>query len=93
MDKSARITYTLKLAILIVCLFKNDGINCQLIHYQKVGHFSKDSLKEIWKIKKIPKSIVSIKTGITLYRVKYYTKWINGDKIVATGSIYVPDHS
>ena len=93
MDKSARITYTLKLAILILCFFKNDGINSQLIDYQKVGHFTKDSLKEIWKIKKIPKSIVSIKTGITLYRVKYYTKWINGDKIVATGSIYVPDRS
>ena len=52
MDRSPRITYTLKLAILIVCLFKNDGINSQLIDYQKVGHFTKDSLKEIWIIKK-----------------------------------------
>ena len=89
MDKSKRITYALKLTILIVSLFNHNGIKSQLIDYQKVGHFSKDSLKEIWKIKKIPKSIVSIKTGITLYRVKYYTKWINGE-IVATGE-YVPD--
>ena len=41
----------------------------QLIEYNKVGYYPKDSLKIIWKQKNIPRSIVNIKHGITIYRL------------------------
>ena len=87
----------------ILSLFKLNGLFLllvislsafgQLIEYNKVGYYPKDSLKIIWKKKNIPRSIVNIKYGITIYRVKYFTKWIDGNKIIATGSMFVPDNS
>ena len=87
----------------ILSLFKLNGLFLllvislsafgQLIEYNKVGYYPKDSLKIIWKQKNIPRSIVNIKHGITIYRVKYFTKWIDGNKIIATGSMFVPDNS
>ena len=73
-------------------------INCciirgQLINYEKIAYFSKDSIKSIWKSKHIPKSIAKVKNGVTIYRVSYYTKWIDGTKIKATGSFFLPDNS
>ena len=87
----------------ILSLFKLNGLFLllvislsafgQLIEYNKFGYYPKDSLKIIWKQKNIPRSIVNIKHGITIYRVKYFTKWIDGNKIIATGSMFVPDNS
>ena len=62
----------------ILSLFKLNGLFLllvislsafgQLIEYNKVGYYPKDSLKIIWKQKNIPRSIVNIKHGITIYR-------------------------
>ena len=62
----------------------------QLIEFNKVGYYPKDSLKIIWKQNNIPRSIVNIKHGITIYQVKYFTNGLMEVKIIATGSMFVP---
>ena len=93
MNKCHTILSLFKLTGLLLLLVISLSTVGQLIEYNKIGYYPKDSLKIIWKQKNIPRSIVNIKHGITIYRVKYFTKWIDGKKIIATGSMFVPDHS
>ena len=62
----------------------------QLIDFEEIAEISKDSLKTIWKNSKIPRFVTPVKNGVKIYHVNYYTKWINGEKIKASGRYYVP---
>ena len=67
--------------------------NAQLISCQQTDYFSKDSLESIWRTRSIPKYLSPINNGVTIYRISYYTQWVDGSKIVATGSYLLPDNN
>ena len=62
----------------------------QLINFEKIAEFSQDSIKSIWAKSKIPKFVSPVNNGVTIYHVNYYTHWIDGSKIKASGRYYVP---
>ena len=63
---------------------------CGHIDFEEIAEISKDSLKTIWKNSKIPRFVSPVKNGVKIYHVNYYTKWVNGEKIKASGRYYVP---
>lgn len=71
-------------------VFLTDDCCGQLIDFEEIAEISKDSLKTIWKNSKIPRFVSPVKNGVKIYHVNYYTKWVNGEKIKASGRYYVP---
>jgi hypothetical protein len=76
--------------LLFVFIFKFNVHYSQLINFEKIAELSKDSIKSIWVKSKIPKFITPVNNGVTIYHVNYYTKWIDGERIKASGRYYVP---
>ncbi len=62
----------------------------QLINFEKIAELSEDSLKSIWSKSKIPRFITPVTNGVTIYHVNYYSHWIDGSRVKASGRYYVP---
>ena len=76
--------------LIFIFILKPNQLKSQLIDYELIGKFSKDSLNKIWKNRNIPKLMAPIKNGIAIYHVNYYSHWIDGSKIKASGRYLVP---
>ena len=79
------------LLFLILILFNTS--NAQIISYKKVDSFSTDSLKKLWKSYKVPKIVSPIKNDVVVYDVVYYTHWVDGSKIKASGLYFAPQNT
>ncbi len=62
----------------------------QLIDYELIGEFSLDSINTIWEESNIPKLMVPINNSVAIYHVNYYSHWIDGTKIKASGRYLIP---
>ena len=78
--------------IVLIFTFTPNQNQSQLINYELIATFSEDSLNSIWKEYSIPKLMVPINNGIEIYHVNYYTNWIDGTKIKASGRYLVPQN-
>ena len=73
-----------------IFVFSPTQNHSQLIDYELIGEFSTDSINSIWKESNIPKLMVPIKNPIAIYHVNYYSHWIDGTKIKASGRYLIP---
>lgn len=66
-----------------------------LVSYELVRSHSQESIRQLFKSKKIPRFIMPVRFGVDVYEVIYRAKWIDGSWRNASGIYYVPktEHS
>lgn len=62
----------------------------QLISYELVQTFTKETLKQRWKEQGVPEVIAPVNYTVEVYELIYYTAWHDGTPIQASGLYYVP---
>jgi len=70
-----------------------NNTHCQIISYSVIDTFPTDSLTKIWKGYNVPKIVAPIKNNVVVYDVIYYTHWVDGKKIKASGLYFAPQTS
>lgn len=63
----------------------------RLNSYTLVQSYGQKELKETWKKYKIPRVIVPVKNGVSVYEVVYTTQWHDGTPIIASGILFLPE--
>ena len=80
-----------KFSILFLIITLNYSFSFSQIHsIEKIQSLSKSDLKKIWRKNNIPSLICPINNPLEIYKIKYYTSWIDNSKIIASGLYYKP---
>src|SRR5580704_16512022 len=61
-----------------------------MVSYTLKYSYSKDSLNNFWKKKKIPQILVPLRYAVDMYEVTYKGMWLDSSFIMAKGVMYVP---
>ena len=61
-----------------------------LVSYTLKYSYTKDSLNNFWKEKKIPQILVPVRNAVDMYEVTYKGMWLDSTYITAKGVMYVP---
>ncbi|GIV32585.1 MAG: hypothetical protein KatS3mg031_0120 [Chitinophagales bacterium] len=61
-----------------------------LVSYSHVQTYTKESLKQLWKEKKIPRFIMPIRHDVDIYEIIYKVQWIDSTWRNASGIYFIP---
>jgi len=80
------------LLLLFVCCLQaaNNAPDHYMVSYTLKYSYTKDSLNNFWKEKKIPQILVPVRYAVDMYEVTYKGMWLDSSYIMAKGVMYVP---